>query len=45
MSAGHSRSDAHLKRLAALASIGVALLLLGIKSWAVWSTGSAANEG
>ena len=30
---------------AAIASIGVALLLLGMKAWAVWTTGSAAMLG
>ena len=34
-----------LNRRAAFASIAVALLLLGIKAWAVWSTGSTAMLG
>ena len=36
---------AQLNRRAALASIAVALLLLGMKAWAVWSTGSTAMLG
>nr|WP_091147633.1 cation diffusion facilitator family transporter [Novosphingobium sp. CF614] len=35
----------HLNRTAALASIGVATLLLAIKAWAAWSTGSTAMLG
>ena len=34
-----------LNRRAAFASISVALLLLGMKAWAVWSTGSTAMLG
>lgn len=34
-----------LKRGAAFASIGVASLLIGLKAWAAWSTGSAAMLG
>ena len=34
-----------LNRSAALASITVALLLLGLKAWAAWSTGSTAMLG
>lgn len=42
-----TRADAHsdLNRTAAQASIAVALLLLGLKVWAVLSTGSAAMLG
>lgn len=36
---------ARLNRSAAHASIGVALLLVGLKSWAAWSTGSTAMLG
>ncbi|WP_067732248.1 cation diffusion facilitator family transporter [Novosphingobium naphthalenivorans] len=36
---------AHLNRSAALASITAASLLLGIKGWAAWSTGSTAMLG
>ncbi|WP_334183195.1 cation diffusion facilitator family transporter [Novosphingobium sp.] len=36
---------AHLTRSAAFASIGVAVLLLGLKGWAAWSTGSTAMLG
>ncbi|WP_333605601.1 cation diffusion facilitator family transporter, partial [Novosphingobium sp.] len=35
----------HLNRSAALASISAATLLLAIKSWAAWSTGSTAMLG
>ena len=38
-------SSAALNRSAALASIAVALLLLGLKGWAAWSTGSTAMLG
>ena len=38
-------SAAHLNRSAALASISVALLLVGLKVWAVFSTGSTAMLG
>lgn len=34
-----------LNRSAALASIGVAVLLVGLKAWAAWSTGSIAMLG
>ena len=34
-----------LNRSAALASIGVAVLLVGLKAWAAWSTGSTAMLG
>ncbi len=37
--------DDRLNRSAALASSAVALLLLGLKLWAVWSTGSTAMLG
>ena len=37
--------DAALNRSAALASIGVALFLVGLKGWAAWSTGSTAMLG
>ncbi len=36
---------ASLNRSAALASISVALLLVGLKAWAAWSTGSTAMLG
>lgn len=36
---------ARLNRSAAYASIGVALLLVGLKAWAAWSTGSTAMLG
>lgn len=36
---------ANLNRSAALASISVALLLVGLKGWAAWSTGSSAMLG
>lgn len=38
-------SAASLNRGAAFASIGVALLLVGLKGWAAWSTGSTAMLG
>ena len=38
-------SSAALNRSAALASISVALLLVGLKGWAAWSTGSTAMLG
>ena len=38
-------SAATLNRSAALASISVALLLVGLKGWAAWSTGSTAMLG
>ena len=38
-------SHAALNRSAALASISVALLLVGLKAWAAWSTGSTAMLG
>lgn len=38
-------SNASLNRSAALASIAVALLLVGLKAWAAWSTGSTAMLG
>ena len=42
----HSDRDrAQLTRSAALASIGMALLLSGMKLWAVWQTGSTAMLG
>ena len=37
--------SARLNRSAALASISVALLLVGLKAWAAWSTGSTAMLG
>jgi ferrous-iron efflux pump FieF len=37
--------NALLNRSAALASISVALLLVGLKAWAAWSTGSTAMLG
>ena len=40
-----SISPASLNRSAALASISVALLLVGLKVWAAWSTGSTAMLG
>jgi len=42
---GAGLSRAQLTRSAALASIGVALLLAGLKLWAVWRTGSSAMLG
>jgi ferrous-iron efflux pump FieF len=39
------KSTASLNRSAALASVSVALLLVGIKAWAAWSTGSTAMLG
>ena len=38
-------SHGSLNRSAAYASIAVAALLLGLKAWAVWSTGSTAMLG
>ena len=38
-------TSASLNRSAAFASISVALLLVGLKSWAAWSTGSTAMLG
>ena len=38
-------SAASLNRSAALASISVALLLVGLKVWAAWTTGSTAMLG
>jgi ferrous-iron efflux pump FieF len=38
-------TSASLNRSAALASISVALLLVGLKAWAAWSTGSTAMLG
>jgi len=43
MTAAHNSTA--LNRSAALASIAVALLLLGLKGWAAWSTGSTAMLG
>ncbi|MBC2670808.1 cation diffusion facilitator family transporter [Novosphingobium piscinae] len=43
--AGPDPSVSALNRSAALASIAVALLLLGLKAWAAWSTGSTAMLG
>ena len=40
-----SINSASLNRSAALASISVALLLVGLKAWAAWSTGSTAMLG
>lgn len=40
-----SSNSAALNRSAALASIAVATLLLGLKGWAAWSTGSTAMLG
>jgi ferrous-iron efflux pump FieF len=40
-----SQSSGELNRSAAFASIGAATLLLGIKGWAAWSTGSTAMLG
>ncbi len=44
---GHAlaSSNAALNRSAAFASIAVALLLVGLKGWAAWSTGSTAMLG
>lgn len=39
------KSTASLNRSAAFASVSVALLLVGLKSWAAWSTGSTAMLG
>lgn len=38
-------TTASLNRSAALASVSVALLLVGLKAWAAWSTGSTAMLG
>ncbi len=38
-------NDTALRRSAALASIAVAVFLLGLKGWAVWQTGSSAMIG
>lgn len=43
--ASHGASDAALNRSAALASIAVALALMGMKGWAAWITGSVAMLG
>ena len=52
MSGGHSHSHGHshgtksaLNRRAAIASVSVAVLLVVLKSWATWSTGSVAMLG
>ena len=45
MNTTHNHNSAQLNRRAALASIAVAFLLLGMKLWAVLSTGSAAMLG
>ena len=39
------RQDAALNRSAALASTGIAALLVGLKGWAAWTTGSTAMLG
>ncbi len=39
------KTAASLNRSAALASVAVALLLVGLKAWAAWSTGSTAMLG
>lgn len=39
------KTHANLNRSAALASVAVALLLVGLKAWAAWSTGSTAMLG
>jgi ferrous-iron efflux pump FieF len=39
------KSTASLNRSAAFASVSVALLLVGLKAWAAWSTGSTAMLG
>ena len=43
--AASPQNSAALNRSAALASIAVALLLVGLKAWAAWSTGSTAMLG
>ena len=40
-----SDERARLTTLAALASVGVACFLLGLKTWAAWTTGSVAMLG
>ncbi|HKT85964.1 MAG TPA: cation diffusion facilitator family transporter [Novosphingobium sp.] len=45
MSASHTRETAGLNRSAAFASISAAALLLALKGWAAWSTGSTAMLG
>lgn len=53
MSGGHHHGHSHthgatrgeLTRNAALASVGMALVLIGLKSWAAWQTGSTALLG
>ena len=42
---GHGASRSTLARSAAFASIAVAVLLVGLKSWAAWRTGSTAMLG
>lgn len=43
---GHShRAKSALNKKAALASVSVAIFLVGLKSWAAWSTGSVAMLG
>jgi ferrous-iron efflux pump FieF len=41
----NASSSSSLNRSAAMASIAVALLLVGLKAWAAWSTGSTAMLG
>jgi ferrous-iron efflux pump FieF len=45
VSQAHPRDAGTLNRRAALASIAVAVLLLGMKGWAAWVSGSAAMLG
>ncbi len=45
MSAAHGPSHAALTTRAALASVAMALFLLGLKGWAAWTTGSVAVLG
>ena len=45
MSAAHGQNHAALTTRAALASVAMALFLLGLKGWAAWTTGSVAVLG
>lgn len=45
MTAGYSYHHGQLTARAALASVAMALFLLGLKGWAAWSTGSVAMLG
>ena len=45
MSAGHAHDHGALTQKAALASVGVAFVLVALKGWAAWQTGSTAMLG